>query len=470
MRKDKMLNNKELSTDICVLGGGPAGYMAAIRSVQLGAHVVLIEENEIGGACLNRGCIPTKALLKSTEIATNIKDSKGFGLLSSLNSIDWIAAVNRKNKVVKNLKAGLDHLLVANKIDIIKGKAEILTHNSVLISGVDENILVNCKKLIITAGAKPLIPSIQGIEREGVITSTEALDLEMLPEKLVIIGAGVIGLEFATMFNEAGVKVTVVELQGRIAPNEDSEISVELLKSMKRKGISFKLSACVKEVERENDELSVTYTLNDKDETLKCDKVLVAIGRRLNVDACKNLDIKMEKGAIAVNDRMETNIEGVYAAGDITGGKLLAHLAFMEGRVAAENAMGIESIVNKTAVPACIYTDPEVASVGITEEEAINLEIPYKIGRFDFRNNGRALTLGAREGFVKVIATKDDHTIIGAQIMGPNASEIISEMTLAIELKAKADVIADIIHPHPSLSEAIWEACAEIAGKPIHKI
>ncbi len=461
--------NKELSAKICVVGGGPAGYVAAIRSVQLGASVVLIEDKEIGGACLNRGCIPTKALLKSTEIASKIKDSKSFGFLSSLESINWQTAVKRKDKVVKNLKTGLEHLLVGNKIEIIRGKAEILTEKSVLIDCGDENILVKCDKLIIATGATPLVPPIPGIEMEGVITSNEALDLEVLPEKLVIIGGGVIGLEFATMFNEAGVKVTVVELQDRIAPNEDAEIAVELLKSMKRKGISFKLSACVNAVERKNDMLSVAYTLNDKEETLACDKVLVAIGRKLNADAFKKIDIKLEKGAISVNDKMETNIDGVYAAGDITGGKLLAHLAFMEGRVAAENAMGTESRINRNAVPACIYTDPEVASVGITEEEAIKLGISVQIGRFDFRNNGRALTLGAREGFVKVIA-KDDYTIIGAQIMGLNASEIIGELTLAIVLEAKADVIADIIHPHPSLSEAIWEACAEIAGKPIHKI
>lgn len=464
-----MVNYNKISAKVCVIGGGPAGYVAAIRSAQLGAHVILVEENEIGGSCLNRGCIPTKALLKSTEIASNIKDSKGYGFLSSLESINWQTAVNRKDKVVKNLKSGLEHLLIANKIEIIRGKAEILKERTVLVESENESSIINCEKLIITTGAIPLVPPIPGIELEGVVTSNEALDLEELPRKIIIIGAGVIGLEFATMFNEAGSKVTIVELQDRIAPNEDAEIAAELLKSMKRKGITFKLSACVNEIVKVNESLTVFYTQNGNNSSLECDKVLVAIGRRLNTDAFKNLDILMEKGAIAVNDNMETNIEDVYAAGDITGGKLLAHLAFMEGRVAAENAMGMKSKVNRAAVPACIYTDPEVASIGITEEEAINIGMPVKIGRFDFRNNGRALTLGTREGFVKVIA-KDDQTIIGAQIMGLNASEIISELTLAIELKAKADVLANIIHPHPSLSEAVWEACAEIAGKPIHKI
>ena len=247
-----MVNYNKISAKVCVIGGGPAGYVAAIRSAQLGAHVILVEENEIGGSCLNRGCIPTKALLKSTEIATNIKDSKGYGFLSSLESINWQTAVNRKDKVVKNLKSGLEHLLIANKIEIIRGKAEILKERTVLVESENESSIINCEKLIITTGAIPLVPPIPGIELEGVVTSNEALDLEELPRKIIIIGAGVIGLEFATMFNEAGSKVTIVELQDRIAPNEDAEIAAELLKSMKRKGITFKLSACVNEIVKVN--------------------------------------------------------------------------------------------------------------------------------------------------------------------------------------------------------------------------
>jgi len=242
------------------------------------------------------------------------------------------------------------------------------------------------------------------------------------------------------------------------------------MKIMKRKGIGFKLSAAVKQIRQSEDGLEVIYSIKDKTESVSCGNVLLAIGRKLNSESdwVKTLGLHIENGAVVVNDRMETNVSGVYAAGDIVGGKLLAHLAFMEGKTAAENALGIESMLNYNAVPACIYTNPEIASVGINEEEAIKNGIKIKIGRFNLRNNGRALSLGEREGFVKIIAD-ENNIIIGGQIMGHNASEIISEVTLAITLKAKADSLADMIHPHPSLSEAIWEACAEIAGRSIHK-
>lgn len=316
----------------------------------------------------------------------------------------------------------------------------------------------------------PLIPNIEGINSTGVITSTDALSLNKLPDSVVIIGGGAIGLEFATMFSSIGVKTTIIEMKNKVLPNEDSEVSTELMKIMKRKGISFKLSATVKQIKQSEDGLEVIYSIKDKTESVSCENVLLAIGRKLNSESdwVKTLGLHIEKGAVVVNDRMETNVSGVYAAGDIVGGKLLAHLAFMEGKTAAENALGIESMLNYNAVPACVYTNPEIASVGISEEEAIKNGIKIKTGRFNLRNNGRALSLGEREGFVKIIAD-ENNIIIGGQIMGHNASEIISEVTLAITLKAKADSLADIIHPHPSLSEAIWEACAEIAGRSIHK-
>ena len=322
--------------------------------------------------------------------------------------------------------------------------------------------------MILATGAVPMMPKIKGIELDGVITSNEALSMTDLPESAIIIGAGIIGLEFANMLRSAGVKVTVIELMDRILPNEDSEVAAALLKSMKRQGITFKLAASVTEIQKTDDGLAVSYTMDGKTLSQPCEKVLVAVGRKLNVQAFQNLSLKTEKGALVVNENMETNIKGVYAAGDIIGGKLLAHLAFMEGKVAAENAMGIESKVNYNAVPACVYTNPEIASVGMTEDAAKKAGKSVKIGRFNFRNNGRALTLGEREGFVKIIADQDN-TIIGGQILGCHASEMISELTLAITLKAKAGDLADMIHPHPTLNEAIWEACGDLMGRAIHK-
>ena len=464
-----MIESK-INTYLAILGGGPAGYVAALRAAQMGAKVVLIEEKDLGGVCLNRGCIPTKALLKTSEVSYSIKKSKEFGINSNISNINWNVANERKNRVVKNLNMGLEHLIPSKGIEIIMGKGFVENPKKILVLTIDGVIEINCKKLIITTGSTPLLPNINGIDYDGVITSNEALNLSELPKSIIIIGAGAIGLEFATMFSSLGSKVTVIEMKDKILPLEDNEISQELLKIMKRKGITFKLSSSVKEITHAEATLEVVYVNKDKESSLFGENVLIAVGRKLNSDCSEltNLGLILDKGAIVVNENMETNIEGVYAAGDIVGGKLLAHVAFMEGKVAAENALGLSRSVNYNAAPSCVYTSPEVASVGINEAEAITLGNDIKVGRFNFRNNGRALCLGEREGFVKVITDKYN-TIIGGQILGVNASEIISELTLAITLKAKADVLADMIHPHPSLSESVWEACADAIGRSIHK-
>jgi len=460
---------KKMDFEIAVLGGGPAGYVAAVRASQLGASVALIEERELGGVCLNRGCIPTKSLLKTGEVFQVIKSSKEYGIESSIQSINWAAAVERKNRVVKNLNMGLEQMLLAKGITIIKGRGIVENKNRLIVRNEDKSVEVNCNKLILTTGARPMIPNIKGIDLEGVLTSNEAINLNDLPGSMMIVGGGVIGLEFASMLNSLGVKITVVELLDRILPTEDEEVAAELQKIMKRRGISFKLSASVNKIEKNAEGLNVTYTVDDKINVQLCDKVLVAAGRKLNSDIFENLSLEIKNGTIVVNESMETNRKGVYAAGDLTGGKLVAHLAFMEGKTAAENALGIHSKVNYMAVPTCVYTNPEVASVGFTENGARQAGIDVKVGRFNFRNNGRALTLGEREGFVKIVVDQEN-TIIGGQILGFNSSELISEITLAITLKAKADVLANMIHPHPALNEAIWEACSDAIGFPIHKL
>lgn len=460
---------KKMDFEIVVLGGGPAGYMAAIRASQLGASVALIEEKEIGGVCLNKGCIPTKALLKTGEIAQIIKSSKEYGIESSIQNIDWGAAVERKNRVVKNLNIGLEQMLLTKGITIIKGRGIIENKNRLIVRNEDKSVEVNCNKLILATGAKPMLPNIKGIDLEGVITSNEAINLKILPASMIIVGGGVIGLEFASMLNSLGVKITVVELLDVILPNEDEEMTKELQKILKRQSISFKFSANVDKIEKTVEGLEVTYIIDDKINVQTCDKVLIAAGRKLNSDIFENLSLEIKNGAIVVNESMETNRKGVYAAGDLIGGKLVAHLAFIEGKTATENALGIHSKVNYLAVPTCVYTNPEMASVGLTENAARQAGIDVKVGRFNFRNNGRALTLGEREGFVKVVVDQEN-TIIGGQILGINSSELISEITLAITLKAKADILANMIHPHPGLNEAIWEACSDAIGFPIHKL
>jgi len=460
-----------VQADIAVLGGGPAGYVAALRAAQLGAAVVLIEAREIGGVCLNRGCIPTKALLRSSEVAYLIKKAGEFGVDAGLEAVNWVKSSGRKEKIVKSLRVGLDYLLTQNKVQILKGTGEVRSANCILVNTGEGEIIVNCRKLIITTGSEPLLPAIPGIGLNNVITSDDALELQEVPKNIVIIGAGAIGLEFATMFNAAGAKVNVVEIQDRILPWEDREVSAELLRILRRKGIAFKLSAGVKEIKKAEEGLELVIEERGKDSAVKTDTLLVAVGRKLgtSIPGIAGLGIRLVNGAIAVNERMETNVPGIYAAGDVVGGRLLAHLAFAEGRVAAENALGYNSRLNYNAVPSCVYTSPEVASVGLNEEECLKKGINVKTGRFDFRINGRALCLGERDGFVKVVIDARTHVILGAQILGAQASEMISEVTLAVSLGVTADVLAELVHPHPALSEAIMEACGDAIGKAIHK-
>ncbi len=461
---------KELEVQLAILGGGPAGYVAAIRAAQLGATVALIEERELGGTCLNRGCIPSKALLKTSEVAHLIGKAKEFGVAAALNDVAWNLAVARKDRVVKNLRLGLEHLMKLNGINLIQGRGRIESSRRILVATGDEDATINCEKLIITTGSEPLLPEIEGIYLDGVITSDEALELQEIPDRLVIIGAGAIGLEFATMFNSAGSRVTVVEILNGILPQLDRDVADELLKVMKRQGIKFQLGSRVQKITGDSGELAVVIEGNGVEATVQATTVLVAVGRkpRSFSEDILALGLRIDNGRIVVDEHMETSIKGVYAAGDVIGGQLLAHLAFAEGRTAAQNALGFPSKLNYDAVPSCVYTDPEVAAVGMSETEAQRNGYETACGRFYFRNNGRALCKGERDGLVKVITDKKTGIVLGAQILGDSAAEMISEITLAITLGAKAEALSDMIHPHPTLSEAIMEACGDAVGRAIH--
>lgn len=464
---------KNIETNVAILGGGPAGYVAAIRAAQLGAEVVLVEERELGGVCLNRGCIPTKTLLRNSELAYSFKKSKEFGMQIDNLQIDWSSAWSRKERVVKNLRMGLEKLIATNKITLLQGKGTIISPQELVVTTVDNNIKVSCRSLLITVGSEAAVPDIPGIHLPGVMNSDVALDLQEIPPSLVIIGAGAIGLEFADMFNGMGTKVTVLELEDRILPAEDKDISEELLKVLKRHGIAFKLGVRVNEIREKNGTLEVSISEKGKETLYNAEKVLVAVGRKLRsaTHDIMNLGIDInEHGAIVVNEQMRTNLDGVYAAGDVIGGKLLAHLAFAEGRVAVENALGMKTKLNYDAVPTCVYTHPELASVGINEQEAGKRGLPVRVGRFDFRQNGRALAMGERDGFVKIVINAEDHVVLGGQILGAQASEMISELTLAVTLGVKVEILADMIHPHPTLSEAVMEACGDAVGRSIHKL
>ncbi len=458
-------------TDICIVGGGPAGYVAAIRAAQLGAKVALIEARELGGTCLNRGCIPTKALLKTAETMQALNKAKELGIEIASAPINIGTVMSRKDRIVRSLKSGVESLMARNGIELLQGRGTIVSPTSVAVETSEGDAEVVCGRLIIATGSKPLAPNIPGIELKGVITSDEALESDHIPQSITIIGAGAIGLEFATYYRSVGASVTVVEMMDAILPGEDEDVTAELLKIMKRQGVKFHLGAKVKEIRKNPGGLETLIESGENTVSLISDTVLAAIGRKLNCDTAlmASLGIETREGSIVVNDRMETSVPGVYAAGDVVGGKLLAHLAFAEGKVAAENAAGMRSRLNYNAVPACVYTNPEVASVGLSERQAKEKGIEVKTGRFEFRNNGRALSHGEREGFVKVITESGNGVIIGARILGLHASELISELTLAVALGVKADVLADMIHPHPTLSECVMEACGDAAGRAIHK-
>ena len=463
------MEHQSIAADIAVLGGGPGGYTAALHAAQLGARVVLVEAKQVGGACLNEGCIPTKTLLRSSGLAAELKQAKELGLDITLQDVRWDSALKRKGRVVKMLQSGVGQLLQARGVTVVNGYGEAVSPHSISVQTESGRVTVACEKLILATGAVPLLPPIPGIDAEVVWTSTDALSQEQVPSRLTIIGAGVIGLEFATLYAALGTKVTVIEQMPAILPGVDEEIAAELLKQMKRQGISILLSASVQAIQSVEDGFSVVYRKDDEDGAAACDNVLVAVGRKRMTQPFAALQLARERGAVLVNAQMEASVPGVYAIGDITAGKQLAHLAFAEGLAAAEHAVKGRTDRQTQIVPACIYTSPEIASVGMTEAEAVEAGHTVKIGRFAFRSNGRALSLGRREGLVKVIADGDNR-ILGGHILGAEASEVISELSIAVTLELKAGDLAQVIHPHPSLSEAVWEACMAILEQPLHQL
>ena len=468
-----MIRLKEISAQICVLGGGPAGYAAAVRAAQLGATVALVEKDELGGTCLNRGCIPTKALLHAAGVYRALTHMDESGLppaeISAPAGLEGILA--RKDETVRTLRAGLEQLMKKNGVTVVRGAGTARSPHLVEVGVGAEGCAVRCEKLIVAAGSEPLRPPIPGMELAGVLTSDEALVDPRLPQSVVIVGGGVIGLEFASFYRSLGCTVTVIELLDRLLPTQDTEVSAAVLRMLKKQGMKFHLGTKVLRFEQAGEKLRTVAEKDGTTSVVESGIVLVAVGRRLcgGSAALAPLGLETERGSVCVDARMRTSAEDVYAAGDVTGGPLLAHLAFAQARIAAENAAGGSLTAGDLLVPACIYTSPEIASVGLSEQAAKEAGKDPLTGRFDLRANGRSLTLGNRDGFVKVVADRRTHKLLGACIVAPEASEMISELTLAIRLGATADVLADLIHPHPTLSEAIGEACGDALGRALHK-
>ena len=457
---------------VLVIGGGPGGYVAAIRASQLGGAVTLVEKERLGGTCLNVGCIPTKALLHAADFAKSTIEAAACGVNLEIRGIDWPKVISRKNEVVRTLVAGVSGLLAQNNVRVMKGRAHFTGVGRVCVESENGAEYLEADKIIIAAGSIPSLPPIEGLRESAyTIDSTGALSLDELPNQIVILGGGIIGIEFACAFRAFGCQVTVIEALPRLVPSLDGEISERLANLLAAQGIELFLNSKVTRVTDAKDGATVFVTSDGGSERcFTAQKILVALGRKpciddLNLDAAA---IKSERGRIVVNEYLQTSAPATYAIGDCVGQVMLAHTASAQGECAAENALGRVHPYEAAAVPSCIYAFPEVASVGLTEEEAKKRGIPYHVGRFPLSANGRSLILGQPGGMVKVIAGDDLNEVLGVHIIGPSASELIGEAAVAIELEATAEEIIGTIHAHPSVSEALREAFLASDGRAIH--
>jgi dihydrolipoamide dehydrogenase len=460
-----------MDKDLIVIGGGPGGYVAAIRAAQLGAKVSLIEKDKLGGTCLNRGCIPTKALYRNAEILNTLKEIDTFGISLGEFNIDIEKIHCRKQCIIDQLVGGVAQLLKANGVEVINGTAAFKDKNIVQITLVDGSTkTLSAANIIIATGSTPAIPPITGADLEGIYTSEDILNFESIPSSLAVIGGGVVGMELACIFNSMGTKVTVVEFMPNILGQIDSDITKRLAVSLKKKGIEINLSTKITKIEK-SAEGYIIYGEGKKGEVqFEAEKLLVSAGRTpvINDLNLEGIQINFDRKGIKVDSNYETNIKGIYAIGDVNGKIMLAHAASHQGLFAAEKIMGIETDSSKHIVPSCVFVFPEIASVGLTEDEAKKEGISYKTSKFMFGANGKALALGEGEGFVKVIAEEDK--IIGVHIMGPHASDLIHEATLAITNNLKIEHIKNTIHAHPTLSEAFHEAVMGLSGEAIHLV
>ena len=457
--------------DVVIIGGGPGGYVSAIKAAHLGLKAVLVEKDKLGGVCLNRGCIPTKALVSTAELLNHLQRAEEFGIQVKDYSFDFPAIMKRKEMITQRLSSGVGQLMKANQVRVVRGEGQIVEPGIVEVADVEgKKEVIKTKNIIIATGSKVMRLPIPGVDSEGVITSNEALSLSELPSRILIVGGGVVGIEFAGIFRALGVEVTVVEMLPRILLPIDEEIARRLTQLLKRKGIEIFTDCKVKEIKKANQNLEVLVSTTDGEKKLETEKVLLAAGRVPelgNIDV-QRLGIELDGKAIKVDEKMRTNIPGIYAVGDVVGKIMLAHVASREGVVAVKNIAGKEVLMDYRAVPNCVFSMPEVASVGLTEEEARKENNNIKVSKFPFMANGKALGMGETEGMAKIIADADTSELLGFHILGAHASDLIAEGTLALSMEATAEEIVNTIHAHPTLAETIAEAAEGIIGKPIH--
>ncbi len=458
--------------DIVVIGGGPAGYVAAIRASQLGGKVTLVEEKKLGGICLNTGCIPTKFLLHSVELYESIKTAEQCGISAARVSFDLAKMQAHKNRVISTLVSGIQRLLAGNNIEVISGRAKVTSPKQVEVdSGQGKKQVVQAKKVIIATGSKPIVLPIPGADSPDIMGTESILNLNYLPKSLVMIGGGVVGVEMATILAKLGCKVSIVEMMPHILPTQDTELVSILDEALKEDGVEIYCGAQVSRIDdTKGGKLVILSDGSKAEKKLKAEAAAVSVGQKPNIEGLglNECGVVINNGRIQTNERMETNVPNIYAAGDVVGGMMLAYVAIAEGIVAAKNAMGINSTIDYQAVPQCIFTLPEVASVGLTEEEAVAQGYQIRIGRFPFAANGMAAILGEQRGLVKIITEQKYGQILGVHIIGPRATSLISEATLAMKLEATSQEIVATMHAHPTLSEAVWEAALDVTGETIH--
>lgn len=460
--------------DVCVIGSGPGGYVAAIRASQLGFNTAIVEKRDLGGVCLNIGCIPTKALLRSAEVYESIEHAEDYGINVKDYSADFEGIIKRSRNVANKMSKGVQFLMKANKIEVFEGKGVFDSKD--LLKVVDEKDKtkeeIKADNFIIATGARAReLPNLP-IDGEMIIDYEKGMKLEDQPEKMVVIGAGAIGVEFAYFYNTIGTEVTLVELEDSLVPVEDKDIGKELGKIYKKKGIDVRTGSTVENVEEEGDGVKVTIKSGDDEETVEADVVLSAVGVTGNVEGIglDEIGVEYEKGAIKIDkSTYKTNVDGIYAIGDVAGGPWLAHKATHEGITCVEKLAGEDPLpVNYNNIPGCTYCEPQIASVGYTEQQAKDEGYDIKVGKFPFSASGKATGLGHEEGFVKVIFDDKYGEWLGCHMIGSHVTELIAEVVVARDLETTGHEIISAVHPHPTMSEAVMEAAAEAYGEGVH--
>jgi dihydrolipoamide dehydrogenase len=454
--------------DLGVIGAGPGGYVAAIRASQLGLKAVVIEKDKAGGVCLNIGCIPSKAIIHQAEVFNSINSLKELGVTADISGFNYGTVFKKSRQASERLSKGVEFLLKKNKIDLVKGEAMLKASEIIQVAGGSD---LECKNIIIATGSQPREIRGFAFDEKQVLSSTGMLMLEELPSRLLVLGAGAIGMEFAHVMNRFGVEVTVVEMLDRVLPLEDAEISSELGKTFTKRGVKVLTGTKAEGFTKTKKGLKVAYSGKESGE-IEVDKILVAVGRKPNSEGLglEKLGIKIEKGFIEVGDYYETSARSVYAIGDVINTPLLAHVASKEGEIAVEKMAGQnpEKKIDSSTIPGAVYTEPQVASFGLTEDAAVKANVPFKKAIFPYRGVGKAVAVEEPEGFVKLIYDPGTSEILGAHIIGGQATELIHELLLAKKTELLPEDVATMIHAHPTLSEGVMEAARAAEGWAIH--